>query len=81
MYPEPMREPLTAREVEVLQLAALGHSNARIAATLFITIGTVKNHLTHIYAKLGVRSRTQASLRVWRQGLADPFHPPSKAGE
>jgi ATP/maltotriose-dependent transcriptional regulator MalT len=52
--------PLSRREVEVLRLAAGALSNAQIAAELFITEGTVKRHLTNIYAKLGAVSRLDA---------------------
>jgi DNA-binding NarL/FixJ family response regulator len=54
------RNPLSCREVEVLGLAAGALSNAQIAAQLFITEGTVKRHLTNIYAKLGAVSRLDA---------------------
>jgi LuxR family maltose regulon positive regulatory protein len=53
-------EPLSERELEVLRLIAAGHSNAEIAAKLFIAFGTVKRHINNIYGKLGVKSRTQA---------------------
>lgn len=51
---------LTKREAEVLRLLVKGCSNSRIAETLAITEGTVKNHLVNIYQKLGVRSRAEA---------------------
>jgi LuxR family maltose regulon positive regulatory protein len=53
-------EPLTMRELEVLKLIEAGCSNHEIAARLVISIATVKRHISNIYAKLGVRSRTQA---------------------
>ena len=53
-------EPLTAREVEVLKLIKTGCSNQDIADQLVISIPTVKRHISNIYAKLGVNSRTQA---------------------
>ncbi|MEU0526840.1 response regulator transcription factor [Streptomyces niveus] len=53
-------EALSAREREVLELVARGTSNREIAAELFISEATVKTHLTHIYAKLGVRDRAAA---------------------
>lgn len=56
----PMVEPLSEREIEVLQLIADGYSNREIGQKLFITVGTVKRHITNIYGKLGVHSRTQA---------------------
>ena len=64
-----MTEPLSEREVQVLQLIAAGASNRKIAETLVIAEGTVKNHVTHILEKLGVRDRTQAALRAREWGL------------
>lgn len=55
---------LTQREAEVLTWVARGKSNAEIAAALFIAPGTVKKHLDHIYAKLGVNTRTEAVVKV-----------------
>jgi DNA-binding CsgD family transcriptional regulator len=55
---------LTRRENEILELAARGHSNAKIAASLWISPGTVRIHLQHVYKKLGVQSRTAAVGRV-----------------
>lgn len=52
---------LSARELQVLRMAAGGTSNARIARTLWITNGTVKYHLSNIFRKLGVANRTEAS--------------------
>lgn len=62
---ESMRR-LTAREQEVARLVGAGASNAEIAAELFITEGTAKNHVTNILRKLDVRDRTQLALRVNR---------------
>jgi LuxR family transcriptional regulator, maltose regulon positive regulatory protein len=53
-------EPLTTREVEVLKLIEAGRSNQDIAGLLVISMPTVKRHISNIYAKLGVESRTQA---------------------
>jgi LuxR family maltose regulon positive regulatory protein len=53
-------EPLTTREVEVLKLIEAGRSNEEISEQLVISIATVKRHISNIYAKLGVKSRTQA---------------------
>jgi DNA-binding NarL/FixJ family response regulator len=60
---------ISAREEEVLQLVADGLSLPEVAATLFISIKTVKNHLASIYAKLDARDRTQAVLRAVRMGI------------
>ncbi|MEZ4361704.1 MAG: response regulator transcription factor [Kofleriaceae bacterium] len=61
---------LSDRELEVLRLIARGSSNKEIAAALFVAEGTVKNHLTNIFGKLGVSDRTQAALRARELGLA-----------
>ena len=53
-------EPLTLRELEVLKLIEAGRSNQDIADELVISMPTVKRHISNIYAKLGVESRTQA---------------------
>jgi DNA-binding NarL/FixJ family response regulator len=57
---------LTRRERDVLDLLSAGHSNAAIGRRLLVTEKTVKNHLNHIFAKLGVTNRTEAVLR-WSQ--------------
>lgn len=59
--PEPA-EPLSTRELEVLRELAAGKSNKEIAVALSLAEGTVKNHLTNIFGKLGVLDRTQAAL-------------------
>jgi len=66
---QPLVEPLSERELEVLRLVAGGASNKEIAAKLFIAEGTVKNHLTNILGKLGVSDRTQAALKARELGL------------
>jgi DNA-binding CsgD family transcriptional regulator len=63
--------PLTAREVQVLTLAALGLPVSSIGERLTISRGTVKSHLEHIYAKLGVVNRTAAVAQALRSGLID----------
>jgi DNA-binding NarL/FixJ family response regulator len=63
-------EHLTDREREILTMVAAGASNREIAEALFITEGTVKNHLSNILSKLGVRDRTQAALKAKELGLA-----------
>jgi DNA-binding NarL/FixJ family response regulator len=59
-----LTEPLSAREIDILRRIARGHSNREIANELVITEGTVKNHVTSILGKLGVRDRTQAVLKA-----------------
>jgi ATP/maltotriose-dependent transcriptional regulator MalT len=61
---EPLVEPLTERELEVLRAIAEGLSNYDIAMRLFVGVSTVKTHINHLYGKLGVRSRTQALVRA-----------------
>jgi DNA-binding NarL/FixJ family response regulator len=66
----PVRRPnrgLSAREVEVVELIAAGHTNAEIARRLFLSEKTVKNHVNHIFAKLSVRTRAQATS-MWLDG-------------
>ena len=60
---------ISAREEEVLQLVADGLSLPEVAAALYISVKTVKNHLASIYAKLDARDRTQAVLRAVRMGI------------
>ena len=66
---QPLAEPLSDRELEVVRLVAQGASNKEIAAALFLAEGTVKNHLTNILGKLGVTDRTQAALKAKELGL------------
>lgn len=61
---QPLPEPLTAREIEIVRRMAQGKNNREIAGLLVISEGTVKNHITNILGKLGVRDRTQAVLRA-----------------
>ena len=62
-------ERLTPREVVVLQLLAQGQTNREIAHILGVSVGTVKVHVQHIIAKLGVSDRTQAAVRAVELGL------------
>ncbi|NED33013.1 response regulator transcription factor [Streptomyces sp. SID8499] len=62
-------EPLSAREREVLVLVARGTSNREIARELFISEATVKTHLTHLYAKLGVNDRAAAVAVAYDRGI------------
>jgi DNA-binding NarL/FixJ family response regulator len=66
---ESLSEPLTARETEILRLLAQGQTNPQIARELVVSPGTVKNHVRHIIAKLGVSDRTQAAVRAMELGL------------
>jgi DNA-binding NarL/FixJ family response regulator len=69
---EPRIESLTERELEVLRLAAQGATNYDIAQRLYISVRTVEAHLTHIYVKLRVASRTEAVVYAMRQGWISP---------
>jgi DNA-binding NarL/FixJ family response regulator len=60
----PGQELLSARELEVARMVAAGAANREIAARLFITEGTVKNHVSSMLRKLGLRDRTQLALRL-----------------
>jgi LuxR family transcriptional regulator, maltose regulon positive regulatory protein len=64
-------DPLTDREQEILGLIAQGLSNSQIADALFISVGTVKGHVNHIFSKLDVKNRTQALLRARDLNLLD----------
>jgi LuxR family maltose regulon positive regulatory protein len=66
---QPLIEPLSERELEVLQLIARGDSNQEIADQLVITLDTVKRHVTHIFEKLGVHNRVQAVAKSRALGL------------
>lgn len=62
-------DPLTNRETEILRLMAGGFSNKEIANSIFVAEGTVKNHVSNILSKLGVRDRTRAVLKALELGL------------
>jgi DNA-binding NarL/FixJ family response regulator len=66
---EPAADTLSAREKEILNLVATGASNKEIASNLVIAEGTVKNHLTNILSKLGVKDRVQAVLKAKELGI------------
>jgi len=68
---KPQPEPLSTRELEVLQLLARGASNQEIAQELVIVIDTVKRHVSHIFSKLGVHNRLQAVRQARELGLLD----------
>jgi DNA-binding NarL/FixJ family response regulator len=65
----PAPEPLTKRETEIVTMMAAGYSNREIAKACFVAEGTVKNHISSILSKLGVRDRTRAVLRALHLGL------------
>ncbi|MET8257460.1 response regulator [Micromonospora sp. NPDC005553] len=68
----PAEEPLSQRELEVLTLVARGASNREAANRLFISEATVKTHLLHLYAKLGVNDRAAAVATAYDRGLLTP---------
>jgi LuxR family maltose regulon positive regulatory protein len=69
---EPLAEPLSEREVEVLRLVASGLSNREIGRRLVLSLNTVKGHTRAIYAKLGVHSRTQAVAKARQLNILPP---------
>jgi DNA-binding NarL/FixJ family response regulator len=63
------QENLTPRELAVLELVAVGHSNKEIAAALNLSLSTVKLHLQNIFSKLGAQDRTQATAAAFQRGI------------
>ena len=66
---EPLLDPLSVRELEVLHLVAIGDSNYEIAEQLVVAVSTVKRHVSNIFSKLGVTNRTQAVARAREFGI------------
>ncbi len=71
--------PLTMRELDVLRLVAEGASNREAAAQLDVSAKTVEAHLSSVYGKLGVRSRTEAAIAAVRDGIISVESPPAEA--
>ncbi len=69
---QPASEPLSQRELEVLELIARGSTNREAAKQLFISEATVKTHLLHVYAKLGVNDRAAAVATAFSRGYLTP---------
>ncbi|MGW0824534.1 response regulator [Streptomyces sp. NPDC002845] len=71
--PERPQEPLTDRELDVVRLVALGRTNAEIAASMYVSLSTVKTHLASIQLKLAARNRVEIAAWAWQTGHAgDP---------
>lgn len=67
--PQPLAEPISEREIEVLQLLAAGASNQEIAEQLVVALNTVKRHVSNIMGKLGAENRAQAVIKARQLGL------------
>jgi DNA-binding NarL/FixJ family response regulator len=72
--PPPELRELTERELEVMRQVAKGFTNGEIAEKLHVGAATVKSHVAHILAKLGLRDRTQAVVTAYETGLVEPGH-------
>jgi DNA-binding NarL/FixJ family response regulator len=68
-WAQELSEPLSPREMDVLRLMASGSSNREISEKLVLAEGTVKNHITNIFTKLGVNDRTRAVIKAQELGL------------
>ncbi|NRQ33730.1 response regulator transcription factor [Nonomuraea sp. NN258] len=75
----PEQRTVSPRELEILALIARGATNREIAANLFITEATVKTHLLHVFAKLGVNDRAAAVAAAYERGLLKPSSDPGHA--
>ncbi len=65
-------EPLTDRELDVVRLVALGRTNAEIAAELYVSLSTVKTHLSSVQLKLAARNRVEIAAWAWQHGHGQP---------
>ncbi|WP_037885724.1 response regulator [Streptomyces viridochromogenes] len=70
--PGSLTEPLTDRELDVVRLVALGRTNAEIAAELYVSLSTVKTHLSSVQLKLAARNRVEIAAWAWQHGHAQP---------
>ena len=70
--PAPPSESLTDRELDVVRLVALGRTNAEIAAELYVSLSTVKTHLSSVQLKLAARNRVEIAAWAWQHGQAQP---------
>ncbi len=70
-HPLPGIARLSPRELDVTRLVARGLTNAEIAESLFVTVGTVKTHLSNISARLGARNRVEIAAAAWQSGLME----------
>ncbi|MGW1781299.1 response regulator [Streptomyces sp. NPDC002143] len=68
----PLTDPLTDRELDVVRLVALGRTNAELAAELYVSLSTVKTHLSSVQLKLGARNRVEIAAWAWQHGHAQP---------
>jgi len=68
---EQPKEPLTARELDVVRAAARGLTNTEIGAELYLSLSTVKTHLAAVQGKIGARNRVEIAAWAWRSGLMD----------
>jgi DNA-binding CsgD family transcriptional regulator len=72
-HPEPPRNPLSPREMDVIRLVVAGKADREIAETLFVSVRTVEHHVARILAKLDVRTRTGAAMTAIAAGIVSPM--------
>ncbi|MDX2546890.1 response regulator [Streptomyces sp. WI04-05B] len=76
----PHAEPLTDRELDVVRLVALGRTNAEITAELYVSLSTVKTHLSSVQLKLAARNRVGIAAWAWQNGYAQPGSESGRGG-